>query len=251
MNKKKSLYRFYKYLSVLGVRDSISFFLNLIRPKNELSILLRRIDNPFFLRKGSTDFNLFYDIFIRMDYDINTHGKPIHTIIDLGANIGLASIYFKNKYPGSKIIAVEPERKNYEMLIKNLSGYENIVCLNNAIWNETRDVFIENNNKGNWDFMVSNSKDKSRQIVKSITLDAIIDQYKIEKISLLKIDIEGSERELFQNNFEKWIPKTEIIVIELHDGMRAGASKSFFGAISNYDFSLAFRGENIICYFHH
>ena len=53
---------------------------------------------------------------------------------------------------------------------------------------------------------------------------------------------------VFESNFEKWLPKTKVIIIELHDRMRKGSSKAFFTALSNYNFSIAHRGENIIVF---
>ena len=71
-------------------------------------------------------------------------------------------------------------------------------------------------------------------------------EYNFPKIDILKLDIEGSEKELFETNFEDWLPKTKILIIELHDAMKTGCSKSVFNAISKYDFSFSIKGENII-----
>jgi hypothetical protein len=61
---------------------------------------------------------------------------------------------------------------------------------------------------------------------------------------LLKIDIEGGEKQLFESNYENWLPKTKCIIIELHDGVLKEA-QNFFKAISKYDFSY-FNSENLL-----
>ena len=65
----------------------------------------------------------------------------------------------------------------------------------------------------------------------------------MRKIDIMKIDIEGSEKELFESNYESWLPKVKTLIIELHDHMRKGA------ALSKYNFSLAVKGEDIVCFF--
>jgi hypothetical protein len=72
-------------------------------------------------------------------------------------------------------------------------------------------------------------------------------QHQCEKIDILKIDIEGSEKELFESDYETWLPKVTTLIIELHDRMREGSSLSFFRALTKYNFRLAVKGENLIC----
>ena len=60
------------------------------------------------------------------------------------------------------------------------------------------------------------------------------------------LDIEGSEKEVFSTDFENWLPKTKVIVIELHDAMKTGCSRAVFAAVNKYNFSFNFKGENII-----
>jgi hypothetical protein len=67
-----------------------------------------------------------------------------------------------------------------------------------------------------------------------------------DTIDILKLDIEGSEKEVFEAGFEYWLPRTKAIIIELHDHMRAGASKALFNAIGKYDFSFNMQHENLI-----
>jgi len=97
-------------------------------------------------------------------------------------------------------------------------------------------------------FSVMKSTTKNQDTVKTITMMDIIEKHQIQKIDILKIDIEGSEIELFQSNFEYWLPITKVIIIELHDCLRKGCSKQFFTTLVKYDFELTIKGENIICY---
>jgi len=72
-------------------------------------------------------------------------------------------------------------------------------------------------------------------------------QFNVDHIDILKIDIESSEKELFEENFEKWLPKVKVVIIELHDRMKEGCTRSFFKAMVNYKFTMTHKGENIVC----
>jgi FkbM family methyltransferase len=54
-------------------------------------------------------------------------------IIDCGANIGLVSVMMKCLFPDVKIIAIEPDETNFELLKKNLQHYEGIELINAGI----------------------------------------------------------------------------------------------------------------------
>lgn len=78
----------------------------------------------------------------------------------------------------------------------------------------------------------------------SITIDKIIELYNIDKIDILKIDIEGSEKEVFEES--EWLDKVNILIIELHDRMKKGCSQSVLNSVMKFDFSLQINGENLI-----
>jgi len=67
----------------------------------------------------------FYQIFIREEYEIE-HERPVNVILDCGANIGLAAIYYIHKFPDAQIISIEPEESNCEMLEENTRLYPGI-----------------------------------------------------------------------------------------------------------------------------
>ena len=71
-------------------------------------------------------------------------------------------------------------------------------------------------------------------------------QFNMPHIDVLKLDIEGSEKEVFEENFEKWLPLTKVLIIELHDEMKKGCSRAVFNAMNKFDFSFDTKGENII-----
>ena len=115
----------------------LKFFLPLLRrlkPGEVVRIEIPRLRHPFILRAGTSDVNVFEQIFVNREYDFKLHNYP-GLIIDGGANIGLASIRFANKFPRAEIIAVEPDNSNFEMLIKNTANYENIRLIKSGIWN--------------------------------------------------------------------------------------------------------------------
>ncbi len=213
-------------------------------------IAVPNIKVPIKLRKGSSDIATFGQVFIELDYDIDLDDEP-KTIIDAGANIGLASIYFANRYPEATIIAIEPESSNYELLKHNVNSYNNVIVLNRALSNISEMLDVEDIGLGHWGFITSKkNKDtmesSSGQSIKTITIDEIMQQYQFEHIDVVKIDIEGYEKELFESNYERWVPQSRNLIVELHDGMKPGCSKSLFSCMCQYSFNVRLKGENLV-----
>lgn len=209
-----------------------------IRPK--------RYVHPIYLRKHTTDVDMFYYIFQAKEYDMNFDFVP-KVIIDCGAHIGLGAVFFANKFPEARIIAVEPEKSNFDLLVKNTAPYSNVKCMNYGIWNRTTHLKIVDIGVGNWGYMTEEVSVKDNNTVEAISIGDIMNKYAIDEIDICKINIEGTEKELFEKNHEEWTSKTKAIVIELHDGMREGCTKSFINAMMNYDFSLTPYGSYLVC----
>jgi FkbM family methyltransferase len=200
--------------------------------------------HPIHLRNSKGDFISFREIFFKKEYALELPPaiKPI-VIIDTGANIGLTSVFFANRYPDAKIICIEPDTENFKCVVKNVSGYNNITPLNKALWHTTEMLSLANKGFGDRGFMIEEGNEKTTE---GISLSAIMQQHGLSHIDILKIDIEGSEKEVFSAGYEHWLPKTKCLVIELHDRMKPGCSDSVFAAIANYDFSKSIKGENLV-----
>lgn len=228
----------------------LKFYFNTICNKRKPLLVFQHSDYlyPIYLRPNTSDIFAFYQILFNQEYNIKLDFEP-KVIIDLGANIGLSTVFFLNKYPDCKIFAVEPEKSNYHLLENNLKNYNNCKIYNYGIWDKPAILTIKDNNLGNWGFSVEETEIADENTIKAITLDEIIKQNNIQQIDILKIDIEGAEIELFKNNYEHWLKITKVIIIELHDWMRKGCAKQFFTTITKYDFDFAIKGENVICYF--
>lgn len=187
---------------------------------------------PFRLRIPSSDVSTYQQVFINKEYDFLTEPPP-QVIIDAGANIGLASIYFANKYPNAKIIAIEPEQSNFELLKENLAPYSGVIPIQAALWNKNEEINLIDPGLGKWGFMTEmkhptkNPPDNTCHTVMAITVDKLMKEYDLTKIDILKIDIEGAEREVFSNT-TSWIEKIDSIIIELHEHMKIGCNRSFY-----------------------
>ena len=236
------------YTKIFGLgRGTLIFYK--IKSRNTERVSLKNIRYPIKLRGNSSDYLAFDQIFTDKEYDIDLPFTP-KVIIDAGANIGLAAIFFTNRYPESTIISIEPEESNFNLLKENTHKYPNIIALNHALSDKpNQDLAIVDKGYGNWGFMTEPIIDDvhdTTNLVKTITIQDIITKYNLEVIDLLKIDIEGFEKELFETDSESWLPLTRCLIIELHDRMKEGCSKSFFSAISKHNFSFSQRGENLI-----
>ncbi|MCE3227630.1 MAG: hypothetical protein K0S32_2181 [Bacteroidetes bacterium] len=237
-----------KYIHRFGfVKGCAAYMKNYTFTGSDSTISLRNYIGPVHLRKNSSDIQTFDQVLVSAEYDYVLNFRP-QFIIDCGANIGLATLHFKTKFPEALVVAVEPESTNFEMLKKNTAAYKNTECIKAGIWTKNAILKAEDvRNFGNWGFVCKEVDKEDETTIRAVCIDEIMKRYGKDEIDLLKIDIEGTELELFSTGYEAWLPKTKVIMIELHDAYRKGCSKSFFNAVLKYDFSVFHRGENIVC----
>ena len=168
-------------------------------------------------------------------------------ILDCGGNIGTAAVYFANKYPTAQIYSVEPEKNNFKLLQFNTILYENVHAINSALWDKETFIRVEDRGFGNLGWMTFETDAEEVGAFKTVTIPKLLADSGFDEIDLLKIDIEGAEKEVFEaENVHDWLSKVNVLVVELHDRMKRGCSSAFFNAVSKYDWYFAFRGENLI-----
>lgn len=153
------------------------------------------------------------EIFIGEHYKSGRIKKDM-VVIDCGANIGMASVYFKD---WAKVIyALEPNPKNYECLVENTKQYPNIkpFCFGLSAKTNREEM---RNSEG---YPVAESLFATGDLVEWVDLKAIdefMEEQKIDHVDLLKIDTEGSEYIIFPSNgFSKMAPRIDHIVGESH-----------------------------------
>ena len=170
-------------------------------------------------------------------------------IIDGGANIGTASIFFANRYPNAKIVAVEPEVINVAMMRYNLKNYPQVKIIHGALWNHETKLEIEDQYHLVNSFMMHEiSEHKDRELTRAVTIEKIFKDSGFDYIDILKLDIEGSEKEIFSDDshYQSWLPYVKVLIIELHDRMKRGCSRNLFRVMSWCEYFFMFSGENLI-----
>jgi FkbM family methyltransferase len=234
---------FFQCIRCFGIQG-VQVYLK-IKLNRTSGITIPGIRFPLTMRPGPMDRTTFREIFIRREYDIDLPStiKPT-VIIDAGANIGFTSVFLANRYAGARIFSIEPDGANFNYLVKNVSHYPSVTPIQSALWNKKEMIQVVDRGYGDRGFMIEKNEENNSLL--AISLNDLLDQFQLKHIDILKMDIEGSEKEVFDANYDRWLPVTKCLVIELHDRMKPGCSKAVFNAIVQYDFSLSIKGENLV-----
>jgi FkbM family methyltransferase len=156
-------------------------------------------------------------------------------IVDAGANVGYSALRFQKEFPGAIIVALEPERGNITQFRKNCSPYSNITLEEAAVWGTSSQLTIRSHNARQNAYQVEESNTGD---VKALSINDLMKLHRLPRIDLLKIDIEGSEKEVFSHpNVEDWLQYVGMILIEIHDLIEEGCGNAVQQALEgNFDF---------------
>ena len=179
------------------------------------------------------------------NYYLSSSQTKTPLIVDCGSNIGASTYYFNKTYGLSKIISIEADEKNFQLLSKNID-IDNVVKNFNAVSSVNEKYSIANKTKDPRAISFLADKDGN---VNSITINDILKLYPNDKFNpfIIKIDIEGGEKNLFEKNVE-WVEKFKIIIIEPHDWMypKKNLFKNFLEKIAHLDRDFVILNENIV-----
>ncbi len=189
-----------------GIYNKEFFTLNL---KNGLKIKLRT---------NTTDLQVFANVWILKEYQVE--GFEISdndVIIDIGGHVGLFALFALLNSPKGKIISIEPYPQNFVLLNENMNNnnFHNVVLVNKAITNTNK----------NLELFVDSSDDSAHSIhgdgknviqIKGITLSEIMQENKISKCNMLKMDCEGAEFEIIESLPNDELLKIDKICLEYH-----------------------------------
>jgi len=192
----------------------------------------------FTIRPYTGDIFVLFEILMHKAYLISEKLLPaqsVKCILDCGANIGVTSLFFAERYRQATIYSIEPVPETYEILKRNVATEPRIVPVQAAIVGHPRPSVTMTSDESS--LLNHITDDGKGHEVTALTVEQICEKYGIRQIDLLKVDIEGAESELFSNG--KFLEKTNFIIIELHG---AYDIENFRTDLSEFDFGV--RPEN-------
>jgi len=209
---------YFEILNKKIIKNPFKYYLLKIVPKGvKVSIELKN-NLKYILRGRSADKTIFKEIWLKNLY--NQFGVVVEDgdlVIDIGAHVGIFSTYASSLSKNGKIYSFEPLKENFKLLNfhKDLNNL-NITTSNFGIDGEVGKKIFYVNNKNSGGNSLIEGKYKTKKIeIETIKLSDFCKKEKITKIDFLKIDCEGSEYSILEND-EKFLSFTNKIIMETH-----------------------------------
>jgi FkbM family methyltransferase len=190
---------------------------------------------PVWCRPQSSDLDVFSQIFIHREYRCLDDTTDVGVVIDCGANVGYSAAYFLSRFPSCMVIAVEPDQSNFAALERNLSPYgRRCRAIRSGVWSENVGLVMHESpfrDGREWARRVRPALAGETVEMEAVDIQTLIDSCDTERISILKIDIEGAELEVFSSaGWRGWIDRVDTVVIEVHGEEAHKATTSAFEA---------------------
>ena len=210
-------------LFTLGPLPALSLHL---RQRGHMRLSVPNIKYPVTVGRNRGDRGAFDQVLIQRSYDHPAVRELRHpkVILDAGAHIGLASVFFANLFPSASIIAVEPNPRNFGLLLENIRPYPNIRAVNAAAWPQHTKLEVDDL----CDSWASSVRESPNGVVPGLPLSSLV-----LEADILKIDVEGSEKEIFESNA---IPICKVLMIECHDSFKPGCTDAVLRALKSRTF---------------
>jgi FkbM family methyltransferase len=195
------------------------------------------------LRYRQMDWSAVDEIFLRGEYDAvyeTLDPNLRHVALDLGANIGCFTAALLRRIPDAFVVSVEPSRETFEVLEQNRALHPA------AQWTSVHGAVADQNGSAvlstcaaSTVFRLSNYvNDQSRftteEVVPTQTMDSLLDLTPFGRATLVKMDVEGAEKECLRKG-APWIHRVDRLVVELHND-RIDISEPFATLRSSYPF---------------
>ena len=229
-------------------REIISFIKQnhnyIVKLKNSLSLKMRN--------ENHSDYMVFQQVFNLKQYEIitslikaNQKTNDKNVIIDAGANVAYTSLFFLHNLSNVSAYAIEPSFENATMCNENIALNnlsDKILFYHRALSHKIGLKFqlnTEFRDAKDWAIMTKQHIDGE---VEGITIGEIISKNSLSQITLIKIDIEGAERFIFDSESDlSFLKITKLVAIEIHDEFNI--REKIYDILKEYGFYLFETGE--------
>ena len=161
------------------------------------------------VRPGQSDFSTLRQVFRDQEYRLPERvaervdreikriraSGSVPVVVDAGANIGAASIWFRSRFPEAAIVAIEPDASNAAIARKNIAGLRGVILIEAAVGAEAGFVSVIAAEQG-W----AVKTERASTGCPVVTIDQAVKAVPSGKLLAVKIDIEGFESDLFKSN---------------------------------------------------
>jgi FkbM family methyltransferase len=171
------------------------------------------------------DFACAWSVLRGGEYDLGFPAEA-DVIVDLGSNIGVSILDFRARYPQAKIYGVEPNPRAFELLRRNVGDDPRVEIRQVAVAGSdgTADFYAA---KDTWASSLSPTRARYDLVqVATRSLDSLLAELGLERVDLLKVDVEGAEGEVFEAFTP--LPRIRWIVGELHLNLLGCTHEAFF-----------------------
>ena len=185
-------------------------------PNELVPIVLPTLQHPLYVRPGTTDASEVIQNCIREAYGVLHPAEPVNLIVDAGASIGDTTAWFLSKFPVVTVIALEPAKDNFKVLVKNCGPYgSRALPLNAALWPRPAKLAFCRSKSADA-HSVHDATNQREGMCDGISISALLNLVHADTIDLFKCDIEGAELEVFRDECDDWLPRVRSILIEVH-----------------------------------
>lgn len=172
-----------------------------------------------YLRTGpdGDDWTVMRGVWLHQDY-FHPAVAQSRTILDVGANIGMAAVWFRDLIPDAQIACVEPDRRNLPLLRINLAANRmKVPTFECAVATTSGEAPFGIGLETGWSSLQETGLHQHRQFVqvKTRRIPDILDDLAWPRVDLLKLDIEGAEKQIIADA-KDWLWRVGMIVFELH-----------------------------------
>jgi len=204
-------------LSMVAAKCGLGTYLLLLKTGRKdsghapFSISFKNLQHPIIIRPGTDDVRTVIDNIVREEWGNFTPEQEPKLMIDGGAYIGDSSAYFLSRFPGLKVIALEPDPVTFQTMVKNLEPYgPRAKSLNYGLYSHAGTVRFQAGQTG------SSVMQNGETEIAVTTIGSVLESEAINRIDILKLDIEGSEEAIFAADPESWLEKVDWLIIEFH-----------------------------------
>ena len=206
------------------------------RPGERWHALRLRVDGiqPQVVVSDYGELEVMRDILLDEDYSLGALPPP-RLILDVGANIGLAALYFRAQYPDAEIVAIEPDPASFAKLEHNVGTDARIRPVNAAVAAEPGELLLVR--PAGYSIASSLKRTGTDRdayaSVRAETLDGLCDELGVSRIDLVKLDVEGAELEALRGFSRRH--DVPVIIGEAHPELLGDDLREFFQVLEGFE----------------